>query len=64
MHHKYLTLQPSLAIMNDGSLNSCVIFIMYKYTGIEQSFQDKCQMVKKHIDDLKLRIERLEANPG
>ena len=21
-------------------------------------------MVKKHIDDLKLRIERLEANPG
>ena len=32
--------------------------------GIEQNFLDKCQLVKKHIDDLKLRIERLEASPG
>lgn len=55
-------------IVRDGGLIR-IQFLAYfyfflLYVGIEQNFQEKCRLVKEHIDDLKLRIERLEANQG
>lgn len=32
--------------------------------GIEQNIQEKCHLIKEHIDDLKRRIERSEASSG